>query len=294
LREQFKKDAEAFTALQQQVENVPLTQAGLAKLQQLQRSPVLGKATPQQVDAFRADVQRKQGQIQAELRSRQQAQRPTGRTDGRHVETSQGNVSPASQKHLYEVIAGDSVEDALLLGLKPGVDHRQAINRVKNEYGLKQTLTLSMNQGYGRGGRMVEFTAVDDAVGQIDCTDYFKAAIDPDGVQQALAERYGDPDEVQQVGGGQLMTWDDGDQLLQVLATNRVHNAVKYAGYRSRLSFALWSKDYSQHLAEVNERCSEIWDKPQNELSMNDKKYAGQHCPLMPGTKKTTGIQSLL
>ena len=303
LRAQFKKDAEAFTALQQELEAVPLTQAGLVKLRQLERSPVLGKATPQQVDGFRAEVQRKHVQIRAEMRRQKQAQRspqvtqvqrPAGRTDSRHASAPQGSVAPGSVEYLGEVITGDGVEDASLLGLKPGVDHRQAIARVKKEHGLKQTLTLSMSQGYGRGGRMVEFTTMEDAVGQIDYTDYFKAAIDPDGVQQALAERYGDPDEVQQVGGGRLMTWDDDGQLLQVLATNQVHNAVKYKGYRSRLSLALWNKDFSKHLAKINERCAEIWDKPGNELSMNDKRYAGQHCPLMPGTKKKAGIQSLL
>jgi hypothetical protein len=303
LRAQFKKDAEAFTALQQELEAVPLNQAGLVKLRQLERSPVLGKATPQQVAGFRAEVQRKHVQIQAEMRRLKQAerskqvtqvQRPTGRTDSRQAIAPKRSVAPSTPEYLVEVISGDGVEDALLLGLKPGVDHRQAIDRVKKERGLKQTLTLSMTQGYGRGGRMVEFTAVEDAVGQIDFTDYFKAAIDPGGVQHALAERYGDPDEVQQVGGGRLMTWDDDGQLLQVLATNQVHNAVKYKGYRSRLSLALWSKDYAQHLAEVNERCSEIWDKPRNELSMNDKQYAGQNCPLMPGTKKKAGVQSLL
>jgi hypothetical protein len=300
LRDQFKKDAAAFAALQKELEAVPGTKAGLAKLGQLQRSPVLSNATPQQVDEFRAKVRRKYGQIQAEVRRQQQAQRstqvqqgPSDRTDGRQAGAPQGEGAPTSLNYLGEVITGDSVEDALLLGLQPGVDHRQAIDRVKKEHGLKLTITLSMTQGYGRGGRVVEFSSIEDDVGQIDCTDYFKAAIDPDGVQQALAERFGGPDEVQQVDGGRLMTWEDGDQLLQVFATNQVHNSVKYGGYRSRLSLALWSKSYSQHLVEVNKRCAEIWNKPGNELSMNDKLYAGKHC-LMRGAEKTAGIQSML
>jgi len=293
LRDQFRKDAEAFAALQQDLEAVPFTPAGLAELQQLQRSPVLAAATPQQVDDFRAGVQRKYGQILAEVRRQRQTQRTAGRTDGHQASAPQDSVPSSSSEYLGELITGDTVEDALLLGLQPGVDHGQAIERVKNGYGLSETLTLSMTQGYGRGGRLVEFTAKDGAVGQIDCTDYFKAAIDLEGMRRALVERYGEPDEVQQVGGGRLMTWDDGAQILQVLATNQVHNAFKYQGYRSRLSLALWSKDYSRHVAELNKRCAEIWDKPANELSMNDKLYAGRHCPLMPGAEKSAGIQSL-
>lgn len=311
LRAAFAEDDKALAALQQELAEVPVSRAGLTRLRELERSPVLRKAGPRQLDDFRAGVQRKRSQIQAEMRRQEQeraqqarqerlrlqqaqAQRPAGRPGGRQAAGAapRGGV-PDLPEYLGEVIGGDEVEEAAVLDLRPGVDHREAIRQVTREQGFKQTLTLSMTPGYGRDARMVEFTTMGDDVGQIDYTDYFESAIEPDAVQQALAGRYGDPDAVRQVDGGRLMTWDDGDQILQVFAANRVHNAVRHKGYHSRLSMALWSEDYAEHLEAVNERCAEIWDKPQGEVSLNDRRYLGQNCPLMPGAEKTAGINTV-
>jgi hypothetical protein len=71
--------------------------------------------------------------------------------------------------------------------------------------------------------------------------------------------------------------------------TCRVHNAVTYKGCNSQLTLALWTEDYEEYLADLNERCPEIWEKPQSEPSITDKLYLGQHCPPMPGSTKTAG-----
>ncbi|MDZ7751732.1 MAG: hypothetical protein U5S82_08730 [Gammaproteobacteria bacterium] len=98
MRAAFAEDDEAFEALQEELAGVPVSPGGLTTLRELERSPVLRKVSPGQLDAFRAGVQRKRSQIQAEMRRQElaraqqvrqeqarrstQAQRPAARSGG--------------------------------------------------------------------------------------------------------------------------------------------------------------------------------------------------------------------
>lgn len=72
MRTSFEEDDAAIAALVQELAEVPVSPTGLSKLRELERSPVLRKAAPHQIDEFRAGVQRKRAQIQARVRRQEQ------------------------------------------------------------------------------------------------------------------------------------------------------------------------------------------------------------------------------
>jgi hypothetical protein len=79
-----------------------------------------------------------------------------------------------------------------------------------------------------------------------------------------------------------------------MVATNRVHNAVRYKGYLSRLALALWTEDYEDFLERQNQRCDEIREIPANQLSIADKTHMAKHCGYGMGGHKKPGLEAVL
>lgn len=295
MQQQFQAAEKAFAEAERKLAEVPLTQAGLATLDELERLPALNDVSPAQIDQFRGEINRKRSAIYAALRRQQQAQRAASQrqnsTQGqspRHAAATPGPVD--IRERLGQLLQNDDVDEIQLIGLEPNMAHQEAIRQIQSQLGYRATRTLSLTQAHGKGATLIEFQPMDGQVGELDLTERFKGRLEMDVVSRSLSDRFGRPDEVETVPGGQMMTWRDADQILQVLATNRVHNAVAHKGYRSRLSIGLWSDDYEAYLEDLNERCEELWDKPRNELSTNDAVYLGSQCPLIPGQHKTVGV----
>jgi hypothetical protein len=291
----FKAQAEAFEALQQELAGVPLSPAGLRTLQRLEQSPVLREATPQQIDAFRNDITRKRNQIHAAQRQ-QQAQRTTASGGSAAPGGSPAQANPPADigTRLSQLLVGDDVDELAIRDLRPGIAKRQAEQHVQRRWGYSPTLSLGLSQAYGKAASMVQFKPMDDAVGQIDFTQRFKVMLNSQGVLDVLQGRFGKPDEVQTIPGGHMATWRDGDQVLQMVATNRVHNVVRYKGYLSRLALALWSEDYEDFLEQQNRRCDEIREIPANQLSIAHKTYMAKHCGYGMGGHKKPGLEAVL
>ncbi|MCW8907124.1 MAG: hypothetical protein OQL28_07730 [Sedimenticola sp.] len=295
MQQQFQAADDAYAKARKELAEVPMTQAGLATLSKLERSPVLKEVSPAEIDQFRAEINRKRSAIQASLRRQEQArqittQRQTG-AQPRASSQAAATLGPVDiGKRLEQLLQGDDVDEVQLIGLTPNMPHQQAVRHVKSRLGYQETLSLSMTQAHGKGATLIQFREMDQQVGELDLTERFKGPLDIDAAIQSLKERFGSPDNVEPVPGGQMMTWRDGDRILQVLATNRVHNLAAHTGYRSRLSIGLWSEDYEAYLVDLNQRCDELRDKPRSDLSMNEAVYLGTKCPLMPGQYKTAGV----
>lgn len=295
MQQQFQAADDAYAEARKELAEVPMTQAGLATLSKLERSPVLKEVSPAQIDQFRVEVNRKRSAINSTLRRQNQAQRTTSQQrTGRQTRSSRQTAATAGpvdiDTRLAQLLQGDDVDQIQLIGLKPNMPHQQAIRHIKSRLGYQETLSLSMTQAHGKGATLIQFQNMDQQVGELDLTERFKGQLEIDTVSRSLSDRFGSPDQVEAVPGGQMMTWRDGDQILQVLATNRVHNLVAYKGYRSRLSIGLWSDDYEEYLENLNQRCAELRDKPRSDLSTNEAIYLGTKCPLMPGQYKTAGV----
>lgn len=295
LQQQFQAADDGYAEARKELSEVPMTKAGLATLNKLERSPVLKEVSPAQIDQFRAEINRKRSAILTALRRQELAQQATSQRQPRTQTQSsrQAAITPGPidiDTRLGQLLQGDDVDEIRLIGLKPDMPHQGAIRHVKSQLGYRETLSLSMTQALGKGATLIEFQGMNDKVGELDLTERFKGQLDIEAVSDSLSDRFGSPDDTEAVPGGQMMTWRAGDRVLQILITNRVHNAVAYKGYRSRLSIGLWSEDYETYLENLNQRCDELRDTPRSDLSTNEAIFLGSKCPLMPGQYKTAGV----
>jgi hypothetical protein len=195
--------------------------------------------------------------------------------------------------YLDEILVGDNVEDVTIKGLAPGVPEQRAIRHVRQRWGFKDSVTLSLRPAFGLQGSMTEFKSMDDGtVGEVDFTVRFKTSLDNKQALKTLTDRFGNPDKTESIPAGQRLTWHDGDRILQVVSANRVNQM--YKGYKSRLAVALWTEEYEDYLEAVNDHCDELKEIPMNELSLAQKQYLAGHCSLLGNTHKMPGLEAAL
>ena len=298
--EEEKSDAERqvaeekaeFDALLQQIAAVPATEAGWAQLKQISYNTDRSTMSRQELNTYNSAMQQKTRAIQ-QARAAQQAQ---ARAEAaRPIDLA---------AHLQSLLRGDDVETLRVAGLHPGMRYAAAVEHVTNGLGLarganpldsvqfavRREDAPKYNRERRTGPRISLEETGDDAVGQVIYEEFFRARLIRESAAQWLREHLGEPDETQSATGGVLMTWSDGGTRLQVLVTNALEVVWKGAGYEGRLAVALWDRDYEKRLDRVNDRCAAIRDKPRNAWSMNDSQYFAAHCPMMPGARKTPGL----
>ncbi|MAT51971.1 MAG: hypothetical protein CMK32_12390 [Porticoccaceae bacterium] len=289
---ELAEEQAAFDAVLQQIAAIPLTDAGYTRLKQISHNTDRSALTREQLAIFNAAMTQKtqairEAQAAGQARAQAEAARPI-------------DLAP----RLQELLDGDRVRTLTIAGLRPGMNQDAAIQHVQRRLGLVPSTNpidsaqfavsrenASRFRAERRTGPRVSLEDAGEKVGQVIYEEFFRASVIPQSARQWLVHNLGQPDATVAVSGGTKMTWRDRDKRLQVLVTNSLEVVWKGAGYEGRLLAALWSRDYEQHLDEVNERCDDLRDKPRNAWSMNDSRYFAEECPLMPGARKTPGLK---
>lgn len=138
---------------------------------------------------------------------------------------------------------------------------------------------------------MADFDVMDnDGVGQIDFIEHYKGMLISTTPQAWLTARLGEPDHVGGNPSVRLMSWEEGPRHLQVRVSNQIEVIWANAGYQSQMEISLWDDDYEDYLARLNNRCTEIRQKPRNQWSVEDGLLFGQKCPMSPDARLTPGL----
>ena len=207
---------------------------------------------------------------------------------------------------LEQLLPQDEVGEATLNGLRLGVAEADAVAVVRRQWHFQERPRLSMTKSYGPGraavpqlkkerrdGGVITFKSMPDQVGQIEWVEHYKAQLELAPVKRWLVERFGKADSEQAEPLGFNWTWKDGDQRVQVAASNQVDVFAASARYRSKLRIALWNEDYEDYLTKVDQRCDELRKTPRRELSMDDSIFFMKaDCPLVDGHPKQAGLDN--
>lgn len=205
---------------------------------------------------------------------------------------------------LEQLLPRDEVDEATLNGLRLGVAESDAVAVVRGQWNFQQRPHMSLTKSYGpgraavpqlekerRSGGEITFKSMPDQVGQVEWVEHYKAQLELAPVKHWLVERFGKADSEQAEPLGFNWTWKDGDQRLQVAASNQVDVLAAAANYRSKLRIALWNEDYEDYLTEVDQRCDKLRKTPRSEFSMDDSMFfVKAECPLVDGHPKEAGL----
>jgi peptidoglycan hydrolase-like protein with peptidoglycan-binding domain len=273
----------------------PATLAGMRSLQKLNDAPVLAKIGMAEADAFRAEVQQRQKEIRTEMRRQEAVAEAKAKAEAsRPIDL---------EPRLTQLFRGDDLEDMSFGGLTVGMPEKQAVSIMKNRWkyryeagGINNDFVATrpiypqLKKERRNGGKLHLSVMDDDKVGQIRLVERYKAMVVTTQPQAWLQKRLGSPDEVSAAHGGRLLTWEDGDLRLQVIATNQTDVIWRGAGYESELAISIWSEDYEDYLDDLGERCHKLLEEKRGRGSMSEAMWFATHCNLAGGAKDHTGI----
>ena len=274
----------------------PATLAGMHSLQKLNDAPVLAKIGLEDAKAFRADLQQRQNAIRTELRRREAARQAKAEAEA--------NRPFDLEPRLTQLFRGDDLDDLSFGGLSVGMAEQKAVSTLKNQWQYQYEGGVNLYNDFvptrpiypqlkreRRDGGKLHLGVMDDAqVGQIRYVEHYKAMVVTTQAQAWLQKTLGSPDQVGAARGGRLLTWREGDLRLQVLATNRTDTLWRGAGYESELVISLWSEDYEEYLADLDDRCQELLEEKRGTGSMSEALWFAGHCNLTGNARDHAGI----
>lgn len=278
------------------VAEAPATPGGLQSLQQLSQAPVLDKIGMDEAAAFREEVAQRQREIRAEL-SRQEA-------EARAQAQAEAKRPIDLGQRLAQLIRGEDLDELSIGGLALEMPEQQAVSTLERDWKFEYKGGLSINNDFvatkpifpllkkeRRNGGKVHLGIMDDGtLGQVHYVEYYKAMIVNTTPQAWLTKYLGEPDKVSGANGGRLLTWNQGDLHLQVLATNQIETVWRFADYEGQLTIALWSDDYEEHLADVGKRCDKLLEEKRGKGTMSESIWFGLNCGLAGGAKDHAGL----
>jgi len=187
---------------------------------------------------------------------------------------------------MERLIGGESVADVSLRGVKPGIPYLYAKKFMSTRFSFKAATggdllkefgpigrdVQSYNQAELRDGGRFEFETMGKTVGQVKYTEHFTGQMDLNEPRNWLKEKFGEPDQFKFLGNAIIMAWHDGSMNLVVSPGNRTTLPFRNPReYKSSLVVTMWSDDYKDYLVAAEQRCKELRNKPESELSVQDK-----------------------
>jgi hypothetical protein len=132
---------------------------------------------------------------------------------------------------------------------------------------------------YRRDGGIFEFETMKGTVGRIKFIEHYMGPLKTDAISAWLFKRFGKPGKVQISGVGPVMTWEDDGSYLQVtIRSNTIESYRSFYKFRSSIVITMWSQAYRRYLAEAEERCEKLRNKPIRDLTMADKEAMLRGC----------------
>jgi len=257
-------------AARRELARTPGTRAGLKTLDRLQGLPVLRKIPTAEANAIQQAIQQRRLAIDRELR--QHAARRAAAEAARPVD-----IEP----RLTALLTGQSLQDAAVGGLRPGMDADLAARHVRQHWRFLPDVNNSFKTGWRerrellrtqrRDGGKFELGSFESKVGQIRFIEHYTGPVNANATRAWLVARLGKPGKEQAVPFGRMMMWSDGGSHLQVKVSTRIVGPAQARRYQGELSFALWSDDYEAYLAATRKRCDELKQVPMNQLSFNQR-----------------------
>lgn len=262
-----------FEALKNALAEVPLTMEGARMLDQFYNHPLLGKVPQQEALDFQNAIMQKRRVINVEVRQQEARQQAEAAAIPVEVTTV-----------MAQLIAGESVSDISLRGVKPGIPYLYAKKFMSTGFSFKAPAGGDLFKEFGptnqaverykkagrRDGGRFEFETMGNTVGQVKYTEHFTGQMDLNEPRDWLTKKFGEPDQFKFLGNAIIMAWHDGGMSLVISPGNRTTLPFRNPQeYKSSLVVTLWSDDYQNYLAAAEKRCTELRNKP--ELSVQDK-----------------------
>lgn len=274
--------AEEMEAANRELAETAISQQGLTTLTRLAQLPVLEKVSRDEARAFQAAVQKRRMEIQSSLQQRQMQQAAALAAQPIDIVA-----------RLAQLLEGNTLQEVSMRGLRPGMKHPQAQSHLLHQWRFQNMASMDLNEKYRpprqewgqylrdrRDGGRVEFDTVEDAVEQFRFIELYKGVLEPETARAWLVERFGKPDKEQSTSYGRVMAWSDSTARLQVEVVNQVDVFEQGSGFRSKLTVALWNRDFEQHMQARKQRCDTLRKMPRNQLSIDDTMFFARRCSL--------------